>query len=235
MNLKAVLAQERDAGLCFVPEELALVVLLRGFFCLEPTLELCEGSAGDAQELLVVLYLVRLTALNQIAEGNVPSNRTRIGTEILRLGEVREERDGVSDVPGLDARVGAYDGVARCEEEVDSLAVRLDENVGVREGLTGEAKTVVLGACDGGRHVVCFWNFALASCFYRDLVREFAHVRVPATRKRFASQLGGKIRPFDSTKSVKAARISLSEKIVITCGMYWYLQYISFGVGSWTT
>ena len=90
MNLKAVLAQERDTGLCFVPEELALVVLLPGFFCLEPTLELCEGGARKAHELLIMLDLVSLTALDEVAEGRLPSNLGRISAELFRLREVVE-------------------------------------------------------------------------------------------------------------------------------------------------
>jgi hypothetical protein len=189
-----VLAQERDTGLCLLPEELALVLLLPSFFCLEPTLELCEGGAGETTELLVVLYLVRLTALDEVAEGRLSSNRGRISAEILRLGEVHEKRDGVSDVPRLDARVGACDGVRGREDEGVTLAVRLDEEVDVRERFVGKAQAVVLGACDGDRHVVCFWNFALASCFYRDLVRESVHVRVPSARKWFTSEMGCKIK-----------------------------------------
>ena len=101
---------------------------------------------------------------------------TSISVKLLVFRKIIKHRDGVAHVPRLDARVGAHDGVPTRQEEVEALAVRLDEDVGVRERLTGEAKTVVLGVCDG-HHVVCFWKFALDSYFYRDLVREFAHVQ----------------------------------------------------------
>ncbi len=157
-------AEDSDTSLCFVAEQDAQVLPLLRSWSAEPALKLCEGGADEAGERGVVLDLVGLAGLDEVTERHAKSGISR-SAQILMLCEVREQRDGVADDPRLNASVGAGDGLACREEEVDSPAVRLDHVIGLRELLAGETQAVVLGACDFLH--VCVWtrNCALDSAW----------------------------------------------------------------------